>query len=233
MVKVLIVGSVQTGERIYASTDNPGTGIAESHLPLGAHIFRDHTLLGMAMEPCKPRYHDEANLVKCFVCIVLGINSQQLSSEVENIMENVDMDIKAAIGKSNKRNCRRKYCFVFSPKHHSQTNINKRLVRKCQIILDFKEIFVQEVSLSNLKQGLGHKKICENFVMLFQGCSFSSLASSLSLDSWDFYCTKYSLRELASATSCVRLGLIVSNQTWSVLMKMPMWYVNYFDISSS
>lgn len=112
MVKVLIVGSAQTGERIYASTDNPGTGIAESHLPLGAHIFRDHTLLGMAMEPCKPRYHDEANLVKCFVCIVLGINSQQLSSEVENIMENVDMDIKAAIGKSNKRNCRRLFFFI-------------------------------------------------------------------------------------------------------------------------
>lgn len=110
MVKVQIVGSVRTGERIYASTDNPGTGIAESHLPLGAFIFRDHTLLGMAMEPCQPCYHDEMNLVKCFVCIVLGINSHQLSSEVENIMENVDMDIKVAIGKSNKRNCRREYC---------------------------------------------------------------------------------------------------------------------------
>ncbi|XP_022793901.1 uncharacterized protein LOC111332743 isoform X2 [Stylophora pistillata] len=112
MVKVLIIGSVKTGERIYASTDSPGTGIAESHLPLGALIFRDHTLLGMAMEPCTPRYHDEVNLVKCFVCIVLGINSHQLSNEVENIMENVDMDIKAAIGKSNKRNCRRLFFLI-------------------------------------------------------------------------------------------------------------------------
>lgn len=108
MVKVQILGSVRTGERIYASTDYPGTGIPESHLPLGAFIIRSHTLLGMAMEPCKPRYHDEVNLVKSFVCIVLGINSQQLSSEVENIMENIDMDIKVAIGKSQKRTCRRK-----------------------------------------------------------------------------------------------------------------------------
>lgn len=116
MVKVQIGGSVRTGERIYASTDNPGTGIPESHLPLGAFIVRNHTLLGMAMETCKPRYHDEVNLVKCFVCIVLGINSHQLSDEVENIMENIDMDIKVAIGKSNKRNCRRKsyLCYFIS-----------------------------------------------------------------------------------------------------------------------
>lgn len=82
----------------------------ESHLPLGAFIIGNHTLLGMAMETCKSRYHDEVNLVKCFVCIVLGINSHQLSSEVENILENIDMDIKVAIGKSNKTTCRRKSC---------------------------------------------------------------------------------------------------------------------------
>lgn len=122
MVKVQVVGSVRTGERIYASTDNPGTGIPESHLPLGAFIVRNHTLLGMAMETCKPHYHDEMNLVKCFVCIVLGINSHQLSCEVENIMENIDMDIKVAIGKSNKRNCRRKYCFLFYFEDHSKNN---------------------------------------------------------------------------------------------------------------
>lgn len=112
MVKVQIVGSVQTGERIYASTDNPGTGVPESHLPLGAFIIRNHTLLGMAMETCKSRYHDEVNLVKSFVCIVLGINSRQLSNEVENIMENIDMDIKVAIGKSNKRTCRRMFFLI-------------------------------------------------------------------------------------------------------------------------
>jgi len=112
MVKVQIVGSVQTGERIYASTDNPGTGVPESHLPLGAFIVRNHTLLGMAMETCRSRYHDEVNLVKSFVCIVLGINSRQLSNEVENIMENIDMDIKVAIGKSNKRTCRRMFFLI-------------------------------------------------------------------------------------------------------------------------
>ena len=108
MVKVQIVGSVRTGERIYASTEDPGTGIPESHLPLGAFIIRNHTLLGMAMETCKSRRHGEVNLVKCFVCIVLGINSHQLATEVENILESIDMDIKVAIGKSNKTTCRRK-----------------------------------------------------------------------------------------------------------------------------
>lgn len=127
MVKVQIVGSVHTGERIYASTDKPGTGIPESHLPLGAFIVRNHTLLGMAMETCKSRYHDEVNLVKSFVCIVLGINSRQLSNEVENIMENIDMDIKVAIGKSNKRNCRRKSCFCLFCKNGNEIN-NKTLL---------------------------------------------------------------------------------------------------------
>jgi len=112
MVKVQIVGSVRTGERIYASTDDPGTGIPETHLPLGAFMFRNHTLLGMAMETCKPRRHGEVNLVKCFVCIVLGINSHQLSDEVKNIMENIDMDINVAIGKSNRRTCRRMFFLV-------------------------------------------------------------------------------------------------------------------------
>jgi len=130
IVKVQIVGSVQTGERIYASTDNPGTGVPESHLPLGAFIIRNHTLLGMAMETCKSRYHEEVNLVKSFVCIVLGINSRQLSNEVENIMENIDMDIKVAIGKSNKRNCRRKfYSFVLLVCKNSKEMYSKTLSR--------------------------------------------------------------------------------------------------------
>ena len=108
MVKVQVMGSVRTGERIYASTDDPGKAIPESHLPLGAFVIRNHTLLGMAMEGCKLRRYGEVNSVKCFVCIVLGINSFQLASEVENIMESIDADIKVAIGKSNETNCRRK-----------------------------------------------------------------------------------------------------------------------------
>lgn len=108
MVKVQIVGSVLTGERIYASTDDPGKAIPESHLPLGAFVIRNHTLLGMAMETCKSRRHGEVNLVKCFVCIVLGINSHQLAGAVENIVESIDMDIKVAIGKSNKTTYRSK-----------------------------------------------------------------------------------------------------------------------------
>ncbi|XP_068741090.1 uncharacterized protein [Montipora capricornis] len=112
MVKVQVMGSVRTGERIYASTDDPGKAIPESHLPLGAFVIRNHTLLGMAMEGCKLRRYGEVNSVKCFVCIVLGINSFQLASEVENIMESIDADIKVAIGKSNETNCRRMFFFI-------------------------------------------------------------------------------------------------------------------------
>ena len=49
----------------------------------------------------------EPMLVKCFVCIVLGINSQQLNKEVENVLESMEMDISVKILKSSKKNWRR------------------------------------------------------------------------------------------------------------------------------
>ena len=69
----------------------------------------DHTLLGMAMESCSPRKLEEVNLVKCFVCIVLGINSNQLTSEVKNILDSTEMDIKVAIRQSSKRTWKSKF----------------------------------------------------------------------------------------------------------------------------
>lgn len=63
------------GECIYVFIDNLGMGIVEFYLFLGVYIFRDYIFLGMVMELCKFCYYDEVNLVKCFVCIVLGINS--------------------------------------------------------------------------------------------------------------------------------------------------------------
>ena len=102
MVKVQVEGTVRVGERIYTSANGAGCAIPESHLPLGAFLTRNHTLLGMAMESCKPNELDEVNLVKSFVCIVLGINDKQLTRELENILDNMEMDIKAAFNRFKK-----------------------------------------------------------------------------------------------------------------------------------
>lgn len=114
MVKVQVEGTVRSGERIYASMNLPGTAIPESHLPLRTFMSKDHTLLGMAMEGFQARKHGEVNLVKCFVCIVLGINSQQLTREVENILDCMEMDIKVAINRSTKKTWKSKLRVLFS-----------------------------------------------------------------------------------------------------------------------
>lgn len=75
MVKVQIVGLVQIGECIYVFMDNLGIGVLEFYFFLGVFIIRNYMLFGMVMEICKFCYYDEVNLVKSFVCIVLGINS--------------------------------------------------------------------------------------------------------------------------------------------------------------
>ena len=63
------------------------------------------------MECKSPRnFHEtEAMLVKSFVCIVLGINGQQLTKEVEHVLESLEMDVSVKIDKSSKSSCRREY----------------------------------------------------------------------------------------------------------------------------
>ncbi|XP_048583396.1 uncharacterized protein LOC116619128 isoform X2 [Nematostella vectensis] len=97
MVSVQVTGSVQPGERVFTSNEHPGTAIPESHLPVGAFITNRNTLLGMAMEASVPNKPGGCNLVKCFVCIVLGIGNQQLAKEVENIMNGTERSLKEVI----------------------------------------------------------------------------------------------------------------------------------------
>ena len=88
IVNVKVVGSVENGERIYASTTDPGKAIPQSHMPVGTFLRKKHVLLGMAMETKKcAKMLDEVNLSKCFVCIVLDVSRHELLEEIETLYE--------------------------------------------------------------------------------------------------------------------------------------------------
>ena len=92
IVQTKVMGPVQNGERVYASMSQPGVALAESMLtyfPPSANC-RQPTLLGQALENSKPGKINEVSLVKCFVSIVLGIQSQQVTNAVENVRKNLD-----------------------------------------------------------------------------------------------------------------------------------------------
>ena len=88
IVNVKVVGSVENGERIYASNSDPGKAIPQSHMPVGSFLRKKHVLLGMALETKKStKILDHVNLVKCFVCIVLDVSRHELLEEIENLYE--------------------------------------------------------------------------------------------------------------------------------------------------
>ena len=81
-----VVGSIENGERIYASTAHPGTAIPQSRMPVGSFLRKKQVLLGMALETKKTtKSLDEVNLVKCFVCVVLDVSRKELLDEIEDM----------------------------------------------------------------------------------------------------------------------------------------------------
>ncbi|CAB3990428.1 Hypothetical predicted protein [Paramuricea clavata] len=87
IVNVKVVGSIENGERIYASTDRPGKAIPQSHMPVGSFLRKKHALLGMALETKKSKTLDDVHLVKCFVCIVLDVSRKELLEEIEDLYQ--------------------------------------------------------------------------------------------------------------------------------------------------
>ena len=87
IVNVKVVGSIENGERIYASTDSPGKAMPQSHMPVGSFLRKKHVLLGMALEAKKCKTLDEVNLVECFVCIVLDVSRKEQMEEIEHLYE--------------------------------------------------------------------------------------------------------------------------------------------------
>ena len=116
VIKVKCMGSVRAGERIYATVDldNPGTAIPESHLPPSVIMGRNNILLGMSMEEKKASALDDVNMVQCFVCIVLGVNDKQITSEIENMYDHFEMDLAVKLRRERKKFRRSKrFFFLF------------------------------------------------------------------------------------------------------------------------
>ena len=114
VIKVKCMGSVRAGERIYATVDldNPGTAIPESHLPPSVIMGRNNILLGMSMEEKKASTLDDVNMVQCFVCIVLGVNDKEITSEIENMYDQFEMDLAVKLRRERKKFRRSKRFFI-------------------------------------------------------------------------------------------------------------------------
>lgn len=108
IVNVKVIGSVENGERIYASIDRPGKAVPQSHLPIGSFLRKKHVLLGMSMERKSPKSLEEAHLVKSFVCIVLDVGRQDVLNEVEEIYELSEKSTKEQIKFASRKTWRSK-----------------------------------------------------------------------------------------------------------------------------
>ena len=87
LVKVKVLGTVQNGERVYVSLNKPGVAVPETQIPLRPMADRTPALLGQAMESKESHSQDEVHLIQCFVSIVLGIQSGQIASAINNLQE--------------------------------------------------------------------------------------------------------------------------------------------------
>lgn len=114
IVNVKIVGSVENGERIYASTDNPGKAIPQTHMPVGSFLRKKHVLLGMALETKKcTSMLDDTHLVKCFVCVVLDVSRKELLEEIEDVYGWYEKSTEQQIKVANKKTWGSKFRLVY------------------------------------------------------------------------------------------------------------------------
>ncbi|XP_031553759.1 uncharacterized protein LOC116290795 [Actinia tenebrosa] len=97
IVKVKVAGPVQNGERIYASFDVAGVGIPETQIPLRPSGGISPILLGQALESSQSSKLDTIHPVKCFVSVVLGIQSREVSHAVDNVQRHMQRKIADAI----------------------------------------------------------------------------------------------------------------------------------------
>ena len=87
LVKVKVIGTVQNGERVYVALDKPGVAVPETQIPLRPMADRTPTLLGQALESKRSYVQDKVHLVQCFVSVVLGIQSGQIATAIDNLQE--------------------------------------------------------------------------------------------------------------------------------------------------
>lgn len=107
-----VAGTVQNGERIYVALHQPGVAIPETQIPLRPMADRTPTLLGQALESKTSYTQDSVHLVQCFVSIVLGIQSGQIASAINNLQERMQRRFEDVVVKSRSKWLQGKECFV-------------------------------------------------------------------------------------------------------------------------
>ena len=103
IVKVKVLGTVQNGERIYVALDTPGVAVPETQIPLRPMADRSPTLLGQALESQTSYRLDSVHLVRCFVSIVLGIQSGQITNAIDNLQERIQGSFQEVMIKDRTR----------------------------------------------------------------------------------------------------------------------------------
>lgn len=103
IVRVKVLGTVQNGERVYVALDKPGVAVPETQIPLRPMADRTPTLLGQALESKTSHVQDDVGLVRCFVSIVLGIQSGQIASAVNNLQQRMQGTFEEVIVKDRSR----------------------------------------------------------------------------------------------------------------------------------
>ena len=107
IVNVKVVGSLENGKRIYASTNYLGKVMSQSHMPVGSLFF-----LCMAFETKKStKTLDEVQVVKCFVCVALNVSRKELLEEIEVLYEANEKRTEEQVKFSSKRKWSSK-CFI-------------------------------------------------------------------------------------------------------------------------
>lgn len=109
IVRVKVAGPVQNGERIYASTSKPGIGIPETQMPLRAPGNRSPILLGQSLETAHSSTLDTVKSVKCFVSVILGVQSEQIRTAVEDVRRDTRLRIAECIKREKQRFLRSTY----------------------------------------------------------------------------------------------------------------------------
>ena len=90
IVKVKVIGTIESGQRVYASKFHPGKAVPESSL---VHVD-DDILLGIAMEGSD---QDDENLVRCFISILCGINANYSSLKAREFRFQTNADIEKCV----------------------------------------------------------------------------------------------------------------------------------------
>jgi len=103
IVRVKVAGPVQNGERIYASTSKPGIGIPETQMPLRPPGSRSPILLGQSLETAHASTLDTVKSVKCFVSVVLGIQSEHVQAAVEDVRRDTRIKIAESIKREKQK----------------------------------------------------------------------------------------------------------------------------------